>query len=193
VVSGHLAVAVLLFVTLLTFSLRAETHAELEDADATPANAPPSAHGLTAAFAIVAVLTYTQVVLGGLVSTNHAATVCPDWPTCRGEWFPPMTGLVGIHMLHRFGGYLVALAVLLVALAARTESLPVRAGARIALTLVVAQVVLGVCNVLLAAPVWISAMHLAAAVALLATLVITTYRLAAAPAANPALVPAEVR
>lgn len=193
VVSSHLAVAILLFVTLLTFSLRAETHSDLEDASAAPCLAPPPTPGLTAAFAIVAVLTYAQVVLGGLVSTNYAATVCPDWPTCHGEWFPAMTGLVGIHMLHRFGGYLVALAVLTVALAARTESLAVRTGARFALTLVVAQVILGVCNVLLAAPVWVSAMHLATAVALLATLVITTYRLAATPASSAALIPEVAR
>ncbi len=192
VVSSHLAVAVLLFVTLLVFSLRADTHADLEEAGATPA-VPTPAPGLTAAFAVVAVLTYAQVVLGGLVSTNHASTACPDWPTCRGEWFPAMTGLIGIHMLHRFGGYLVALSVLMLALAARSESLPVLAGARAAFTLVVAQVILGVCNVLLAAPVWVSAMHLATAVALLATLVITTYRLASAPAPHPAMVPAEAR
>lgn len=192
VVSSHLAVAVLLFVSLLVFSLRADTHADLEEAGAASA-APPAAPGLAAAFAVVAVLTYAQVVLGGLVSTNHASTVCPDWPTCRGEWFPAMTGLVGIHMLHRFGGYLVALSVLMLALAARGESLPVRAGARAAFTLVVAQVILGVCNVLLAVPVWVSTMHLATAVALLATLVITTYRLASAPVMRPALVPAEAR
>ncbi len=192
VVSSHLAVAVLLFISLLVFSLRAETHADLEEASSVPVPATP-APGLAAAFAIVAVLTYAQVVLGGLVSTNHASTVCPDWPTCRGEWFPAMTGLVGIHMLHRFGGYLVALAVLLLAFSARAESLPVRAGARAAFTLVVAQVILGVCNVLLAAPVWVSAMHLATAVALLATLVITTYRLASAPVTGAVLVPAEAR
>ena len=46
---------------------------------------------------------------------------------------------------------------------------------------------------LLAAPVWVSSMHLATAVALLATLVITTYRLASAPVTSPVLVPAAAR
>ena len=42
-----------------------------------------------------------QAVLGGMVSTNHASLVCPDWPTCNGEWWPHMVGRVALQMGHR--------------------------------------------------------------------------------------------
>lgn len=29
-----------------------------------------------------------QIVLGGWTSSNYAATACPDFPTCQGQWWP---------------------------------------------------------------------------------------------------------
>ena len=55
-----------------------------------------------------------------------------------------------------------------------------------ALSLVLAQGVLGVTNVLLGTPVWLSALHLATATALLGMLVTTTYRIARLPARSAA-------
>jgi len=131
----------------------------------------------------VTALTYLQALLGGMVSTHHAGLACPDWPTCDGRWFPPLQGLVGLQMLHRYGAYLLTASLLVVATLARTVPDPsLWAGARLALTLVVAQVVLGVCNVYLGTPVWLSAAHLATAIALLAILGVTTFRLAGLPA-----------
>jgi len=196
VVSVHLAVAMLLFVTLLTIALRAQTHADDEAAveDASPparvAAHPAAPPGLLAGFAGASILTYFQILLGGVVSSTGAVTACPEWPTCQGQWFPPIQGLVGIHMLHRFGGYAVALVVLGVAIAARHATLEVRLAARLALTLVAAQIALGVSTVLLQAPPWVSAMHLATAEGLLAVLVIATYRLASSSAPVARLVSA---
>ncbi|MEK7331640.1 MAG: COX15/CtaA family protein, partial [Candidatus Eisenbacteria bacterium] len=94
-----------------------------------------------------------------------------------------LQGLVGLQMLHRFGAYLLTATLLVAATLARgAPDAGVRAGARMALTLVVAQVVVGVCSVYLGAPVWLSAAHLATAVALLALLTVTTFRIAALPA-----------
>jgi cytochrome c oxidase assembly protein subunit 15 len=31
-----------------------------------------------------------QLALGGWTSTNYAAVACPDFPTCRHSWWPPM-------------------------------------------------------------------------------------------------------
>ena len=189
VVSSHLAVALLLFSTLLAMTLIARGEAE-------PAATPPPARpaGLLAAFATATVLTYVQILLGGLVSTHHAGLACPDWPTCFGRWFPPMEGPVGLQMMHRYGAYVLLAALLNAAARGRRAPDPrIAAGGTMALTLVVTQVVLGVLNVLLGTPVWLSAAHLATAAALLAMLVTTTYRVAALPAGAVKLTPAEAR
>ncbi len=179
IVSGHLAVAMLLFVTLLTYTLVAQRGAD--PAAAVAGRARPA--GLLPVFSIATGLTYAQAVLGGMVSTHHAGLVCPDWPTCDGRWFPPLEGLVALQMLHRFGAYLLTAILLVGATLARlAPDAGVRAGASMALTLVVAQVVMGVCNVFLGTPVWLSAAHLATAVALLGLVTVTTFRSAALPA-----------
>jgi len=41
------------------------------------------------ALAALGVLTL-QIALGGWTSTNYAAVACPDLPTCRQSWWPPM-------------------------------------------------------------------------------------------------------
>ncbi|MGR1666609.1 COX15/CtaA family protein, partial [Salmonella enterica] len=41
---------------------------------------------LLAAGALLAVL--TQIALGGWVSSNYAAAICADFPTCQGSWWP---------------------------------------------------------------------------------------------------------
>lgn len=191
VVSSHLAVGLLLFSTLLTLTLAAQRESDLRLAPdaAPPATRPP---GLLAWFGTVTALAYAQCLIGGLVSTNGAGTACPDWPTCNGEWFPAFTGLAGLQMLHRDVAYTLVAAVMALAIRARTApDAGIRAGAARVLTLTFAQVALGVCNVLLGTPVWLSAAHLATAAALLALLVITTFRVATLPATRAGLVAAE--
>jgi len=192
IVSSHLAVALLLFSTLLTVTLIASAAARpaaagRPAATAAPRGAAPAPRraGLAPTFALATGLAYLQSLLGGLVSSKHAGLACPDWPTCNGQWFPPLEGAVGLQMTHRWGGYLLTLVVLLAAARARAADAPgVRRGATVAALLTMLQVALGVSNVLLGTPPWASALHLANAAALLATLVTTTYR-AAAPAALP--------
>jgi cytochrome c oxidase assembly protein subunit 15 len=134
------------------------------------------------AFAAATALTYVQSLLGGMVSTHHAGLACPDWPACFGEWFPPLQGLVGLQMAHRYGAYLLTAVVLAAAAIARSAPDPrVRAAGPLALGLVVGQVVLGVSNVYLRTPVWLSAAHLATATALLGVLLSATMRIAALP------------
>jgi len=187
VVSGHLAVALLIFATLVAY---ARTARQASETVAIPAAARPA--GLMPVFAGATALTYLQSLLGGMVSTHHAGLACPDWPTCFGEWFPPLQGLVGLQMAHRFGAYV--LTALVLAAAASARSAPdrrVRAAGSLALGLVVVQVVLGVSNVYLRTPVWLSAAHLATATALLGVLLGATMRIAALPrvAADPVVGP----
>jgi heme a synthase len=178
VVSSHLAVALLLFVTMLALTLVARGEAAGEE----PASEPRPA-GLLATFGITAALAYGQSLLGGIVSTSHAGLACPDWPACDGRWFPPLSSLEGLQMLHRYGAYALTAAVMLVAIRARTAPVAtVRSAGALALALTLAQVMLGVMNVLLRTPPWLSAVHLANAAAILATLVTASFRVARMPA-----------
>jgi cytochrome c oxidase assembly protein subunit 15 len=83
-----------------------------------------------ALFAIA--LVSAQIVLGGWSMVNYAGLACPDFPVCQGEWWPPMdffeaftlwrdVGLdyegrllalpaaTAIHMAHRIGALMVLL------------------------------------------------------------------------------------
>jgi len=178
VVSSHLAVALLLFATMLALTLVARSESEPE---ATPQETRPP--GLLAAFGIATAMAYGQSLLGGVVSTSHAGLACPDWPACNGRWFPPLSSLEGLHMLHRYVAYALAAVIALVAIRSRVAPDPgVRAGGSMAFGLTLAQIVLGVCNVLLETPPWLSAVHLANAAAILAILLATTFRVARMPA-----------
>jgi cytochrome c oxidase assembly protein subunit 15 len=182
VVGGHLAVALLLFASIVTFTL-------ICDRESAPAHSLPARPaGVLPLLAATTLLTYVQCVLGGMVSTQHAGTVCPDWPTCNGEWFPPLTGLIGVHMIHRFGAYTLTALMLVSAIRLRSVN---DDAARMAgpplLSLTVGQVVLGVSNVVLGTPWWLSAAHLALASAILALVLTVTFRIATLPAAGRAL------
>ena len=123
-----------------------------------------------------------------MVSTNHASLACPDWPTCNGEWFPALTGLVGLQMAHRYGAYALVVLLALVAWRAGAASdVTVRNLGRALFLLVLAQAVLGVANVLLGIPVWVSALHLGNAALMLALSVVGTFRLAGSPSTERGL------
>ena len=119
------------------------------------------------------------------MSTNHASLACPDWPTCNGEWFPRLQGLVGLQVLHRYGAYLLTIVLFTVALSAEKVGDPrVRFLGLLAGRLVLLQLGVGVINVLLGVPVWVSALHLGNAAAILAVMLVATLRLAALPVAD---------
>jgi heme a synthase len=181
VVSGHLAVGLLLFATLLTLGLSAR-QASREGAGA---NVRPA--GLLPLFAVTTGAIWAQAVLGGMVSTNRASLACPDWPTCNGRWLPELTGLVGLQMAHRYGAYLLIALLGWVAVRSGTaHDATTRNLGRVMFLLGLAQGVIGVANVLLGIPVWVSALHLGNAALLLALSLIGTFRLASTPAAERA-------
>ena len=77
---------------------------------------------------------------------------------------------------------------------ARAADPVVRYVGRLLPRLVLVQIAIGVGNVLLGLPVWVSALHLANAAAILALSLVVTLRLAAMrPAADPALLGAPAR
>jgi heme a synthase len=176
VVNTHLAVALLLFGSMVTLVSSAGFHAEKIEGFASGASRPPA---LLPLMAVVTTLTYVQTVIGGTVSSQHAGLACPDWPACNGAWLPPLATLAGIQMLHRYVAYLLVAVMVIAVLASRSmQDGGVRAGAKLALSLTAAQIVLGVCNVLLGTPPWLTALHIATAAAILAATVAVTCRVA---------------
>lgn len=124
-------------------------------------------------FLFSTVALFGQIFLGGLVSTNYAGLVCPDWPLCGGQFIPTLAGEVGLHVMHRLGAYFVAITILAVARVvwkSRRQSWmnPKIPKICIWLTLLVLlQIVLGVSNVLFKIPPLITVLHLAVAASLL--------------------------
>ncbi len=125
-----------------------------------PVPAPPAARSV--AWLAGGALTI-QIVLGGLVSSSYAGLACPDWPSCDGtRWFPTFSGLVGLQLAHRLGAYVVAVAYLALAIAARRVPVIGRL-ATAALHVVFLQILVGVTNVLWRLPVEVTALHSALA------------------------------
>ena len=137
-----------------------------------------------------------QIALGGWTSSNYAAVACLDFPTCQGVWWPHgdyrnafvlWRGLninyeggvldnparTAIHVTHRLGALVAAVALTLAALfVLRRRGL---SGARLrAWALLGAlglQLLIGISMVLKAFPLWLATAHTAgAALLLLATL-----------------------
>ena len=131
---------------------------------------------------------YAQAVLGGVVSSSHAGLACPDWPACNGDWFPPLRGLAGLQMAHRYGAYLLTALLGIVTWRSRAASDPIvaRAGSML-LGLTIGQIALGVSNIALGIQVWLSALHLANAAGMLALSIACTFRLASSPVARSEL------
>lgn len=124
-----------------------------------------------------------QIALGGWTSANYAAFACGDFPTCQGEWLPEMdfksgfdlTQAVGpnylggkletearvaIHVTHRFVGLVLALLTVIIACALlRVKNNQVRLLALTMLMLMGVEVMLGVANNLLMAPMLTALLH----------------------------------
>jgi heme A synthase len=138
--------------------------------DAGGAERPPAPAAARALGAASGALLALQLVLGGLVSSTFAGMACPEWPTCNGgRWLPDLRGAVGLHLAHRYNGYLLVAALAATAVAARGAGRTFRLAA-LAFALGLAQAAVGVANVLLGIPVEVTALHSALAAALVLTL-----------------------
>ncbi|BES69025.1 COX15/CtaA family protein [Marinobacter nanhaiticus D15-8W] len=147
-------------------------------------------------------LVIIQIALGAWTAANYAAVACTDLPTCHGEWWPQMDfrhgfditqavgpnylggqltndGRVAIHVTHRFGALVLTiyLSLLLIRLwpAAREAAM----GRWVALAggVLLAQVALGVANVLMHIPLPIAVAHNALGAGLLLAVVNLLWRI----------------
>jgi cytochrome c oxidase assembly protein subunit 15 len=159
-VTLHLLFGNLFCLILLVMALR------LRDACRPAVSPAPLPSGWWPLLAAGALLLFAQMVLGGLVSSNHAGFACLQWPTCQGDvWFPAFTGLIGLQVFHRLVAYALAGTTLALAVVGRNHP-QISRPALAALALVIVQVILGVLNVLWLLPVEITAGHSAGAAGL---------------------------
>jgi cytochrome c oxidase assembly protein subunit 15 len=152
-----------------------------------------------AALALLALV--IQIALGGWVSSNYAALACADFPTCLGAWVPEMDfarafqtrrelgqtadgellsvhALTAIHWAHRVGALIVALLAGALALAlALARRPPWRAWGLLLAIAVLAQLGLGVANVVFSLPLPIAVAHNAGAAILLTLTLALNFRL----------------
>ncbi len=143
-----------------------------------------------------------QIALGGWVSTNYAVLACTDFPTCQGQWVPPMDfhngfrlwrelgktaggdvipmeALVAIHWVHRtfavvVVGYLAWLATRL-----RRHAM-LKTPSTLVLVLVFVQFATGLSNIVFQWPLLNAIAHNGGAAVLLLLLVMLNYRIRAA-------------
>lgn len=146
---------------------------------------------LLAAGALLAVL--IQIALGGWVSSNYAAAICADFPTCQGSWWPEMdthhaftldrelgatasgallpgAALTAIHFTHRLFAAVVLIFVGSLGVQLCRQLLLRRHGI-VLLAALALQIGLGIANVLLKLPLPLAVAHnTGAALLLCATL-----------------------
>lgn len=164
-----------------------------------PAIAPVTAARLRPWAVLALLVVIAQIALGGWVSTNYAALACIDFPTCHSEWLPQMDfrhgfqlvrelgmtaagthlsydAITAIHWTHRVGALVTLLYVGGFALwLVRSPGLG-RYGF-VLLCVLLAQVVLGITNILGGLPLLVAAGHNAGAAILLVTMVVINFAL----------------
>ncbi|MCG9698046.1 COX15/CtaA family protein [Shewanella sp. Isolate11] len=141
-----------------------------------------------------------QIMLGGWTSSNYAALACTELPFCEGDWinnlqpshaFYPLhlsddsyefgildyPSRMTIHVSHRFGAIITATVLLWLAyrMLMLSQSGLMKRSAWLLIGLVIAQVALGISNVVLNLPLGIAVSHNAGAALLLLTLVFINY------------------
>jgi cytochrome c oxidase assembly protein subunit 15 len=134
---------------------------------------------LRGSFTVLTVAVFLLVTLGGVVRNAGAGLSCPDWPLCFGRFMPPMDVQVFLEWFHRLIAGTVSTVILgAAALTAFIQPLRARFGKPLllAVSLLLAQIVLGGLTVLgLLSPKWVVS-HLAVGLAFFGTLLFITLR-----------------
>jgi cytochrome c oxidase assembly protein subunit 15 len=158
VVSLHLINAVLFYSLLLWAAFRARGILSENRQTADRGSA-----GTTGFFSLFTAVVFLQLLLGAMVSSNHAGLVCSDFPKCQGQWFPGGSYLFTLQMTHRLAGFSILIFgvvanVLMRAVISRDRNL--RLATRLLVTLILLQLFLGMVNIFYALPTWASVLHM---------------------------------
>lgn len=136
-------------------------------------------------------IVFIQIMLGGWTSANYAAIICTDFPTCQGNMIPPLDfagaftvstegvsnylgghldndARVTIHWLHRLGALITTL--YLIFLIFKLFTAGWNKFASWILLVLIAQVSLGISNVIFSLPLVVAVAHNGVAVILLMSL-----------------------
>ena len=160
---------------------------------------PTQRHVLFPLSIIALVVIFAQISLGGWTSTNYAAIICSDFPTCQGSWLPPMDfaaafqlwghgvenyegGILGndarvtIQWMHRLGALVTT--VFLIYFAIRLmKTITFRKTAIVIKTVLLVQIVLGISNVVYSLPLPVAVAHNGVAALLLLSIITACYQL----------------
>lgn len=190
VVMGHLLGGMAILALLWWLALREQHFLK-------PVSGPASVlHRLRPRAWVALGLVAVQIALGGWTSANYAALVCPDFPTCQGQWWPnadyadgfvlwrglgvnyeggvlSLAAATAVHMGHRLGALITFLYVGWLALHT------IRVGGKehlcryglFMLIALLAQIALGVANVLNHLPLPVAVAHNGVAALLLLSVV----------------------
>jgi heme a synthase len=174
----------------------------LRQREGRPAIHRSAAHRLRPWALLGLAVVFTQIALGGWVSSNYAALACVDFPTCHGVWKPEMDfqhgfqlvrelgrtaagghlayeALTAIHWTHRAGALVTLIYIGALAFAVYRTTGLARYGAVLAGVLLT-QIALGIANILAGLPLAVAVAHNAVAAILLVTLVMINFALSRA-------------
>ena len=155
-------------------------------------------YAMFAALGIVVLI--GQIALGGWTSANYAALACTEFPVCEGDWLNriDMAGAYSVpeaenyeygahdyaermtmHIAHRLGAVITFLYLgwLAISLYRRSASQHLRNASVVLALVLLAQVGLGISNVVFSLPLQVAVLHNAVAACLLLVLVLITYTL----------------
>jgi len=123
--------------------------------------------GSSTFFFIMSVVIFAQTVLGAYVRHSSAGLACPDFPTCLGQWVPPLiSDTVITHFSHRLVAYTIFIifAVLFLYSMVSGRLDYVKRNITFILLLIIVQIFLGAMVVLTHLSYDLTALHLSVAI-----------------------------
>jgi cytochrome c oxidase assembly protein subunit 15 len=192
IVTTHLLLGMALLALMTWLAAREKPHLPI----------PPEAAAWRPWMALGLALLFVQIALGGWTSTNYAALACMDFPTCHGQWLPPMDfkdgyslirglgvlpsgamisqyALTAIHWTHRNFAFIVFIYLATLGWKMRREP-GLRGPATLLLALLVMQLFTGLTTIFFQWPLLIAVMHNGGAAGLVLASVTLLVRLARA-------------